>query len=786
MGRAMVPRESRIYVFGAFRIEPGARSLMRADEPVPLTPKAFDLLLYMVRNAGRLLTKEELLGAVWPDSIVEEGNLSQNVFLLRKALGETSKENRCILTIPGRGYQFAAPLASESPQLTVRAAHTQTTAIVEEEYFDEVPAKRRSRRWIWAGLAALAVMAGAGAIFYRSAQRPMPGGRREMVVADFVNRGKDPAFDPTLRRAVEIELGQSPYLSILPQPKVAETLRMMGRPADERLSEPVAREVCQRNGGQAVIAGEIVSVGSHYLVTLDALDCATGSAISQAKAEAVSKEDVLKSLDRVAGQVRRQLGESPRSIQQFDVPIYQATTKSFDALVAFSRGNAMLASRNVADAIPLFDRAIELDPKFALAYAARGRVLANLQEHKRAAEDYAKAFALSDGVSEREKLSITAHFYAFVDEDLERTADTYKVWARLYPRDAVSWTELAGTYILMGRYRESAAAAAEALKLDPSSVLAYQMLARAQKKSNLFEDAKATCREALVRGLDNWHFHSILFQIAYAEKDSAAMAREAAWDKGKTTENSTLENEAFAAATEGRIQRAHELFRAAAEASHRERLEDFPNELLLDEAQVELFAGFLPEARSEAERVPLDRDTYTLTEAGIVAALSGGTPYAAALIARLKNDPRHSVLRDRIYIPLLEGAVALYEKKPGEAVKLLEPAQVYELRDYIIPFLRGRAFLDAKSPERAVAEYRAIADNAGIDPLSPMYPLAYLGMARAYRLQGKRVESRAAYERFFEIWKDADANLPVLLEARREYAQKAEDRRQKSEARRRK
>jgi tetratricopeptide (TPR) repeat protein len=184
--------------------------------------------------------------------------------------------------------------------------------------------------------------------------------------------------------------------------------------------------------------------------------------------------------------------------------------------------------------------------------------------------------------------------------------------------------------------------------------------------------------------------------------------------------------------------------------------------------------------------VPLDRDTYTLTEAGIVAALSGGTPYAAALIARLKNDPRHSVLRDRIYIPLLEGAVALYEKKPGEAVKLLEPAQVYELRDYIIPFLRGRAFLDAKSPERAVAEYRAIADNAGIDPLSPMYPLAYLGMARAYRLQGKRVESRAAYERFFEIWKDADANLPVLLEARREYAQKAEDRRQKSEARRRK
>jgi DNA-binding winged helix-turn-helix (wHTH) protein/predicted Zn-dependent protease len=766
----MVPQESRIYRFGPFRIEPGTRSLTLHEQAVPLTPKAFDLLLYMARNAGRLLTKEELLAAVWPDSIVEEGNLSQNVFLLRKALGETSKANRYILTVPGRGYQFAALAEAEASQVVVHAAHTHTTAIVEEEYFESVPAKRRSRRWIWAGSAALATMACAGAIVYRAARRPMPGGHREIVVADFVNRGKYPAFDLTLRRAVEIELGQSPYLSILPQPKVAETLRMMGRPADENLSGPVAREICRRNNGQAVIAGEIAGVGSHYLVTLDALDCTTGAAISRAKAEAASKEDVLKSLDRVTGQVRRQLGESPRSIQQFDVPIYQATTKSFDALVAFSKGNAMTVSSNVADAIPLFDRAIELDPKFALAYAARGRVLFNLQEHKRAAEDDAKAYALSGDVSEREKLSIAARFYALVDEDLERTADTYKVWTRLYPRDAVSWVELAGTYILMGRYRESAAAAVEGIKLDPKAVLAYTMLARAQKKADLFEDAKATCQEAFARGLDNWHLHSILFQIAYARKDDAAMAREVAWDKGKTTENSTLDNQAYAAATGGRIQRAHELFRAAADASQRERLEDFPNELLLDEAQVELFAGFLRLARSQAERVPLDQDTYTLTEAGIVAALAGGTPYAAALIARLKNDPRHSVLRDRIYIPLLEGAVALYAKKPGEAVKLLDPARVYEFRDYIIPFLRGRAFLDAKVPERALAEYRVIVDNPGIDPLSPMFPLAYLGMARAYRLEGKRAESREAYGHFFELWKDADADLPVLLEARREYA----------------
>jgi DNA-binding winged helix-turn-helix (wHTH) protein/tetratricopeptide (TPR) repeat protein len=776
----MGPVDSRIYRFGAFRVEPGARSLTVNERPVPLTPKAFDPLLYMARNPGRLLTKEELLAAVWPDSIVEEGNLSQNVFLLRKALAETGKENRYILTIPGRGYQFAAPMETEAPQLVVHAALTQTTAIVEEEYFDSLPerlpdrllaAGRRSRRWIWVGSAALAVMAVGGAIAYRAAQPRIPAGYQRIVVADFVNHGKDPAFDLTLRRALEIELGQSPYVSVLPQSKVAETLRMMGREADENLSPPTAREVCARNSGQAVIAGEIVSVGSHYLVTLDALDCATGNAIWRAKAESTSKEDVLSSLDRVTEQVRRQLGESPYSIKQFDVPIYQATTRSFDALVAYSKGNAILASSNAAGAIPLFDRAIELDSRFALAYAGRGSALYNLQEFKRASEDYAKANALSGGVSEREKLSIAALYYRNVDDDLERAADTYKVWTRLYPHDSAPWESLANIYIRMGRYTESIAAALEAPKLDPQSVLAYVVLARAQKKANLYEDARSTCRKAFANGLESWHLHSILFQIAYAQKDTAGMAREVAWDKGKTTENETLDNEAYAAAAGGRIRLAHDLFQAAIAASQRERLGDFQTSVLMDEAQVDLFAGFLREARSEAEKVPLDQDTEVSTQAGIAAALSGGTAYAAEVIARLRSDARHSVLRDQVDIPLLQASVAICQKRAGEAVKLLEPTQVYELRDYIIPFLRGRAYLDAKIPEPAVAEYRAIADNPGIDPVSPMYPLAYLGLARAYRLEGKRAESRAAYERFFDLWKNADTNTPVLQEARREYAQ---------------
>jgi DNA-binding winged helix-turn-helix (wHTH) protein/tetratricopeptide (TPR) repeat protein len=774
--RDMGVPESQIYRFGAFRVESGPRRLTSHERPVALTPKAFDLLLYMVRNSGRLLTKEELLGAVWPDSIVEEGNLSQNVFLLRKALAETDKDNHYIMTIPGRGYQFAAPMEAEAPRVVLQAAHTRTTAVIEEEYFDSgpdrLPAPRsRWKRRMWVGWPALAVMAGAVAITYRPAIRvPIRGGRQEIVVADFVNHGKDPDFDLTLRKALEIELGQSPYLNVLPQVKVLETLRMMGRQANENLSEPVAREICERNSGQAVITGEIVSVGSHYLVTLDALDCATGNTISQAKAEATSKEDVLHSLDRASEQVRQQLGESVRSVEQFDVPLDQATTKSFDALVAYSKANAILSSANPADTIPLFDRAIELDPNFALAYSSRGSVFYNLQETKRALEDYAKAYSLSEGVSEREKLRIAAAYYRNVDDDLERAADTYRVWARLYPRDSVPWENLANICIRMGRYQESVAAAQHAPILDPKSVNAYVTLARAQKKANLYEDAKTTCRQAFGQGLDSWHLHSILFQIAYAQKDQDGLAREVAWDKGKTTESATLDNQAYAAGTEGRIKFAHELFRSAIEASRRARLEDFPNAVLMDEAQVDLFAGFLPEARSKAEKVAMNQDIETLTQAGIAAALSGGSAYATSVIARLRSEPRHSVLREQVDIPLVQASLAIHQNQAIEAVKLLEPTQVYELRDYIIPFLRGRAYLAANIPERAVTEYRAITENPGIDPVSPMYPLAFLGLGRAYSLQGKRLESRAAYDRFFDLWKDADLNVPVLQEARREYA----------------
>jgi DNA-binding winged helix-turn-helix (wHTH) protein/tetratricopeptide (TPR) repeat protein len=768
--QTMSATERQLLRFGDFQIQPASRCLTLNEQTVPLTSKAFDLLLYMARNPGRVLTKEELLSAVWPDSIVEEGNLTQSVFLLRKALAET-KDKRYILTIPGRGYQFAAAVEAQVTPALLHASHTQTTAVI-EEYFDG-PSGRSpvaNRRLVLWGVATLVLVGAVGAITYRVAHRPASNGYQTIVVADFVNRGNDPAFDLTLRNAVEIKLAQSPQLGVLSHSTVLKTLQLMGRQPSESLTEAVAQEVCARNNGQAVIAGEIVSVGSHFLMTLDALNCGTGTAITREKSEAATKEKVLSGLDHMTEQIRRQLGESPLSIKQFDVPLQQMTTKSFDALVAYSQAQASYKVGSLEKTLPLLTHAIELDPKFASAYAARSSILYNAGEFKRADEDAAKAYALSGEVSEKEKLRIALRYFWVAQGDLERAADTAKVWASLYPHDLRPRGELANLYIVMGRYPESVATALEASKLNPGSIDVQTALARAQKKANLYEEAKATCRNALAQGLDGWGLHSILFQIAYGQKDARSMATQVAWDKGKGSEDATLENEGYAAAAGGRIQLAREMFREAVEASRRQNKEDFPIEIFMDEEQVDLFAGFLPEARAEAEKIPPDQDVEVATQSGVAAALAGNASYAQRVIGILKGDPRHSVLRDKVDLPLVEAALAVYQHKAPEAVKLMEPAQVYELKDYIIPFVRGRAFLDAGLPERAVIEYRAITENPGIDPVSPMYPLGFLGLARAYSMQGKRSESRAAYERFLDLWKDADANVPVLQQARQEYA----------------
>jgi DNA-binding winged helix-turn-helix (wHTH) protein/tetratricopeptide (TPR) repeat protein len=789
-----------LYSFGPFNLDAEQR-LVRCDtSKIALPPKAFDLLLYMVRNPLRLITKEELLRAVWPDSFVEEGNLTQNIFLLRKALSSTHKDFRYIVTIPGRGYQFASAveLVSEAHQNEVNLSdekdavlssirstmHIAASEEIVHEKPEDAPAvpvfverrrpmiaaaarKRRGVRYIAATLAALAI--GAGAFFWWKDHPPQPASQK-IVLADFDNWTGDAAFDVVLKKALEIDLGQSPYMDIMNEAQAVSMLQLMGRKQDAPLTQDVAIEVCQRSNRQVMLKGSIANLGHDYLLTLQAIDCFTGKKLAQAKAEATDKEKVLGALDLVADRLRHGLGESGKSVEQFQVPIARATTSSLEALKTYSIGEDMVGNsgKEETETLPVFQRSVELDPQFAMAYAAIATDYFNLNESKLAFPYYQKAFDLSEQVSEKEKLYIRAHYYTDARKDLEQGIKEYQLWAGIYPRDWGPWLNLAKVYTQLGQYTPAIAAGEQALQLDSLHTINYTTLAQAYMRVNRFSDAKATAFRALARGRESYGLHAILFQIAFVEHDQAAMAREVAWSQGRSSAWYSLQVQAFAAATSGRYKQAEDLFRAAYEVAEREKLAESADNILISEATVEFEAGFPAVARATLSRVKgQDNDNPDLP---FYKAKLGDIPFAEHFLTGLEGPNHAGTLMTRVDAPEIRAAIDLRRAKPQEAVAELKATTPYELAGGLKIFsLRGEAYMQANQPELAVAEYKKLLDHQGVNPVSPLFPLAHLWLAQADARAGHLDESRLEYERFFAAWKDADKDLPVLTTARREY-----------------
>jgi eukaryotic-like serine/threonine-protein kinase len=766
-----------LYRFDEFVLDRLKRTLVRDGVPVPLSPKAFEVLTCLVRSPGRVVTKEELLKAVWPDSFVEEGNLVQHVVALRKAFADRAGY---IVTVPGRGYQFAAEVHEEalalapdqSGSVVIQTVHERTRIVVEESAEESdgrlaLPAPPQSRLWMPIAIATLLVMALGTWFGLSRLHRPLPAGHHEIVLADFDNRTNEEVFDIVLKNALEIDLEQSPLLSLVSLSQTRDTLKQMGHSPQDRLTPELAREVCERNSAKAMLSGAIVKLGNTYVITLDATDCISGEKLAALQAQADNQEQTLQSLGSIASEMRSKLGESLHSIQGFDVPIQQSTTPSFDALVAFSRG----VRAADADAIPFYQRAIQLDPNFAMAYEDLGVAEGNLGNIISAKQAFSKAYDLHQPVSEGEQLMITSRYYEIVQDDLDLAAKNYELWIRSYPLDKWVWSSLANTYTQMGRYPEAIDAGEHARSIDPNSAFMYIVLARAYKRASKLDQAEAICEQAIAHGRGNWGVHSILFQIAAARHDQAAIARESTWDKGKPTEDQTLDNAAFTEATAGRLRDAQELFSEAKAESTKRKFEDFAFVVDADTSETERLLGAFDQARASAAKVPIDRDD-TSFEAAVNAALSGDTAYAKRVIEhQSKTAPASSTLVQRVQIPILGAAIALHDGKPAQAVALLKPADVYRARDYYAPSLLGQAYLDMHRPAEAAAQYKDIIANPGIDPMSPMGPLAHLGLARCDAMQQKISESRKEYETFFALWKDADADVPVLKQARLEYAQ---------------
>jgi DNA-binding winged helix-turn-helix (wHTH) protein/tetratricopeptide (TPR) repeat protein len=771
-----------LYRFEEFELDTARRALTRSGTVIPLSSKAFQVLCYLVANPGRVVTKDELLKAVWPESFVEESNLPGYISGLRKALTDCAGY---IATVPGQGYQFTAHVQMEEPAGLIshsRAGeleappveHTQvlreTTHVLIRETSSPVLAleapQSRFRSWlVWAALALVAAVAGGFA--WARFHRPAPADYHQVVLADFDNRSGEEVFDFVLKNALEIDLEQSPLFTALSVGQTRRTLQQMAKSPDERLTPAIAREVCERSGSQAVLGGSIVKLGSGFVVTLDATDCVSGKQIAKYADEAQTQEETLRVVGDMTAQMRHRLGESLRSVQGFDVPIEQSTTASFDALVAYSRGVQHLL-RMDGEGIPFFQRAIQLDPNFAMAYEQLGATYGNMVDLPRAKQAFAKAYELRQHAGPSEQFVITSRYDEIVQGDLDLAASNYELWARSYPLNRFVWSTLANTYTQMGRYPEAIAAAERARSVDPNYAFAYVVLARAYKRASQFEQAKRVCHEAIAHKVDVWGVHSILYQMAVYERDQAAMAREAAWDKGQSTENQTLNNVAAAAAVMGQLQKANQIFQQAKDSPAGRSTADYVFDVDADTAEVDRLLGDYAHAREFATRVPVDSDDISF-EAAINAALAGDTTYAKRVIEDEKKAAATNTVVQKVWVPLLNAAIMLAEHKPERVAPLLQPARAYELRDYYVPSLLGQAFLDLHRPAEAEAAYKQIIANPGIDPTTPMLPLAHLGLARAYAQEGRKEESQKEYETLFTLWKDADADLPILRLAHKEY-----------------
>ena len=614
-----------------------------------------------------------------------------------------------------------------------------------------------------------------GGLFFRAHRANALTEKDTVVLADFVNTTGDPVFDGTLKQALAVQLEQSPYLNLLRESRIHDALRFMGRPPDARLTNDVAREICMREGAKAMLTGSIASLGTHYVITLSALNAQTGDVLAREENEAESKEQVLKSLDHAASSLRSKLGESIGSVQKFATPLEQATTSSLEALQAFSLGQAEHQRLNDDKAVPHLKRAIELDPNFAMAHATLGVAYSNLTQGDLAASFITKAFDLKERASERERLYISSHYYDIVTGDLEKAIEIYEQWVQTYPRDSVPRDNLALRYSAIGQQEKALATASEAMRLDPKDVYAFQNVADAYERLNRYDEARAVAEQAAAQNMGR-SVHFTLFDLAFIRGDEAAERHELELAAGKPDEPILLMIHANAECALGRLQPARAAYAQSESVSQRLGYKEFSGIILARQASCEAEIGNVKEARQKiSDALAASQDHNTRTIVMVVLPRTGDTTLTQKLAADLIRQYPTDTLLNKVFVPVAQATSDLQRNQPAQAVARLEIATPYELGSgpstagYWVNYIRGEAFLGSKQGAKAAAEYQRILDHRGIDPGDVIYTLSHLGLGRAYALQGNTAAAKSAYQDFFAAWKDADPDLPVLKQARAEY-----------------
>jgi eukaryotic-like serine/threonine-protein kinase len=776
-----------VYQFGPFEVTPASGELLKNGRRIKLQEQPYRLLVALLENSGEVISREELRNRLWPqDTFVDfDGSLRVAVGKLREALDDNADDPRYIETIPKRGYRFLVPEVRR-----VDAAHEAAEQSEDPELLktDATPVAVSPRqppllKYAIAAVAGLLLTAGGVFVWQKRAQAKPLTDKDVLVLADFANTTGDPVFDGTLRQGLAVQLEQSPFLSIIPDEKIQKTLGLMGQPVDAKLIPAIAREVCQRTASAAVLDGSIARIGTEYLLTLQAVNCESGKTLASTEAQASDKNHVLDALGNVSTEMRNKLGESLSTIQKFDTPLEQATTSSLEALKAYSSAMQTVRTKGPDAATPFFKRAVELDPNFAVAYAYLG-VMATTSLEPGLSVDYrTKAYELRDRASEAEKYWITATYHKGVTGNIPKAIEACDLWIQDYPRSEMPHVYLGAAVLpVVGQYERAVEESIEGVRLRPDFPLAYAFRIRAYTALNRFDEAKATYAQALERKLHTPFIDVVMYELAFSQNDTAGMAQHVAklgalprWG------HSMLSMEGDTAAYSGHLKDARELSRRAMDNAQRGGEKDAPALYSGTSGLREAWFGNTDDARRRASlalKLSTGRDLQYF--AALTFAYTRDDARAKALADDLdKRFPEDTIVQFN-YLPTVRGKLALNKGDASGTIESLGVAAPYELGatkaidlnwTAMFPvFVRGEAYLAARQGSKAAAEFQKILDHRGLVLNQPIGALAHLGLGRAYVLQGDIPKAKAAYQDFLTLWKDADPDIPVLQQAKAEYA----------------
>ena len=604
-------------------------------------------------------------------------------------------------------------------------------------------------------------------------------GADTIVLSDFDNMTRDPVFDDTLKQGLSVQLEQSPFLDLVSDSKVNQTLKLMGRPPGDRLTPEVTHEVCQRTGTKAMLTGSIASLGSQYVIGLKAVNCDTGDVLAEAQEQAASKEAVLKALDVAAVGLRSKLGETLSSVQKYATPVEEATTPSLDALKAYSLGVKISYAQGFTAALPSLKRAVKIDPNFAMAYVWMAAIYCNVNEVGRAAENARRAYERREKVSERERFLIEGSYYLYATGELEKAAQTFELWQQTYPRHSSPHQYLGVIFLYLGNWQKGLEEFRGALRLEPSNVVNYLNLGLAYMAFNRLDEAEAVYRQAEERTLENEFLLQDRYWLAFLKGDTAQMAQLVSAAMGKPgTEDLSLATQADTEGWYGKMKHAHELTVSAMDSARQNDAKESAAAYQAAAALREVESGNREQARAEANaavKLAPNRDVRTM--AALALARAGDTAGAEKLAAELDKTFPLDTLVQRYWLPTIRAGVALERNDPNRAIELLKVASTVELAQptnitvILCPvYLRGQAYLMLHDGIAAAVEFQKFIDHRGVVMNFPWGALARLGLARAYAMQGDTTKARAAYQEFLTLWKDADPDVPILKEAKAEYA----------------